>query len=487
MTILQSIILGIIQGFTEFLPISSSGHLVLTPYLFGWEIAEEQDFIFGVLVQMGTLVAVILYFWRDLVNIASSFITALIKRQPFGNPQARLGWLLILATIPAGLFGILVKDSVEEAFSSPIATAVFLFITAGLLLISEVIGKRSREFISVGWKDALMMGLFQAISVFPGVSRSGSTITGGMLRNLDRPSAARFSFLMSIPVMAAAGLLATLDMFSIGIASESLPVFIPGIITAGIVGYLSIHFLLRFLARSPLYIFSAYCTILALVVLFFAFSVPEQRTVTEQVEVYHVEIAPEVAYLEEDIRACADRFPEVTVFTDIKALPSTEDSDITLVLGELESLPPFVAQVREEEVSVVVHPENGIKQISIEDLKLLYTGNIENWSQMGEDGGHISVWTFPQENSASTYFEQSVLSGAALTGYAYIAPGPEAMIEAVSEDPGAIGFLPASWMDERIRKADLTPDLNLRLPVLALAQEEPEGYLREIVACLQEG
>jgi len=486
MTILQSIILGIIQGFTEFLPISSSAHLVLTPYLFGWNIAGEQDFIFGVLVQMGTLVAVIVYFWRELAAIISSFVKALIKRQPFGEPQARFGWLLILATIPAGIFGILVKDSVEEAFSSPIATAIFLLITAGLLLISEVVGKRSRELTSVSWKDALMMGLFQAISVFPGVSRSGSTITGGMLRNLDRPSAARFSFLMSVPVMFAAGLLATLDMFSSGIVSESLPVLIPGIIAAGIVGYLSIHFLLRFLARSPLYIFSAYCTILALVVLFFAYGVPEQRTVSPQVEVYRVEIAPEVAYFEEEIKTCTSRFPEVTVFTDIKALPSIEASDFTVVLGEPATLPPFAAQLRVEEVSVIVHPNNGIKQISIEDLRLLYTGSLENWDQLSEDEGHISVWTYPPESPASSYFEQAVLSGSPLTGYAYLAPNPEAMIEAVSEDPGSIGFLPASWMDEHIRKVDLEPESNLRLPVLALAQEEPEGFLREIVACLQE-
>ncbi|MHB8089795.1 MAG: undecaprenyl-diphosphate phosphatase, partial [Anaerolineaceae bacterium] len=132
MTLLQSIILGIVQGLTEFLPISSSAHLVLIPELLGWQIPEVQVFPFGVLVQMGTIIAVILYFWSDLWKIIKAFVKALVDRKPFEDPNARLGWYLILATIPAGLSGMLLKDKVEAVFNDPNATAYFLFGTAAL-------------------------------------------------------------------------------------------------------------------------------------------------------------------------------------------------------------------------------------------------------------------------------------------------------------------------------------------------------------------
>src|SRR5512133_3470377 len=143
MTLLQSLILGIIQGLTEFLPISSSAHLVLIPHLLGWQIPEAQVFPFDVLVQIGTLVAVILYFWTDLWVIIRGFIKALVDRKPFEGEPARFGWYLLLATIPAGIAGILIKDQVEAAFNSPTSTALFLFVTAALLILAELIGKRT--------------------------------------------------------------------------------------------------------------------------------------------------------------------------------------------------------------------------------------------------------------------------------------------------------------------------------------------------------
>ncbi len=267
MTILQAIILGIIQGLTEFLPISSSAHLVITPYLLGWEIPQQEEFIFDILVQVGTLGAVIVYFWKDLLSIAKEFVVALWHRAPFATPQARLGWCLILATIPAGLAGMLFDDLVESAFGSPLATAIFLLGTAALLVVAERLGQRTRTMEQIGWKDALVIGLSQVLSLFPGISRSGSTIAGGMLRNLDRPSAARFSFLMSVPVMAAAGVFAIARLFGQpGGAASLLPMAV-GFITSAVVGYLAIHWLLRFLTRRPLYIFAAYCVGLSLLVL----------------------------------------------------------------------------------------------------------------------------------------------------------------------------------------------------------------------------
>lgn len=272
MTLFQSILLGIVQGLTEFLPISSSAHLVIVPFLFGWNIPIEQAFPFDVIVQLGTLLAVIVFFWRDLWAIIKAFVLGLVNRKPFADPQARMGWYLILATIPAGLLGLLVKKYVEAAFSSAVATACFLLATALILFVAEKIGKRSRTLTSFNWLDALVMGLAQAVSIFPGISRSGSTIAGGLTRNLDRPSAARFSFLMSIPVMLAAGLLSVLDLRGAPGLSSFLPVLLAGFAAAAVVGYLSIRWLLSFLVRHSLIPFSIYCLAAGVLTLIVAYA-----------------------------------------------------------------------------------------------------------------------------------------------------------------------------------------------------------------------
>ncbi|HZD56309.1 MAG TPA: undecaprenyl-diphosphatase UppP [Anaerolineales bacterium] len=265
LTVIQSIILGIVQGITEFLPISSSGHLVLTPFLFGWKIPANQAFAFDVLVQVATLVAVFTYFWQDLIAIFWATLRGILEKRPFSTPEARLGWYLILATIPAATIGVIIRVAVENAFESPYAVAIFLLVTAVLLLIAERVGRHNRPMESLNWRDALTMGFFQILALFPGISRSGATITGGMIQNLERPTAARFSFMMSIPVMLAAGLLATVDMMRIPHVASFLPSFIPGFITSAVVGYLAIHWLLSFLNRHPLHVFAIYCAILGLI------------------------------------------------------------------------------------------------------------------------------------------------------------------------------------------------------------------------------
>jgi undecaprenyl-diphosphatase len=273
MTIIQAIILGIVQGVTEFVPISSSGHLVLTSFIFNWHIPPDHAWVFNVLIQLGTLVAVILYFWRDLVNIATAFLKGLRHAQPFATWESRLGWYLLLATIPATILGLVLKDTVEASFDSPRATAIFLLFTASLLLVAELAGKQQNKLTNMNWKDALVIGCFQILSLFPGVSRSGATITGGMLRGLDRTSAASFSFLMSIPVMLGAGLLATIDLLQMPDLQTLLPTLATGFLTSVVVGYLSIHWFLSFLTRRPLHIFAAYCTLIGLVLLALTFLV----------------------------------------------------------------------------------------------------------------------------------------------------------------------------------------------------------------------
>lgn len=271
MTLLQSILLGIIQGLTEFLPISSSAHLVITPYILGWQIPIQEAFIFDVLVQLGTLLAVIIYFWKDLTSIVIGVIKGLIHKQPFSESSSRLGWMLVLATIPAILAGLLFKDPVERAFGNPIGTGVLLFGTAALLVIAELVGKRIRQIETISWLDTLIIGLFQAISLLPGISRSGSTISGGMIRNLERPAAARFSFLMSVPVMLGAGTLAIIDLIQLPSFSVQIPTLIAGFITSAIVGYFTIRWLLAYLVTRRLYPFAVYCVVLSTIVLLISF------------------------------------------------------------------------------------------------------------------------------------------------------------------------------------------------------------------------
>ena len=267
MTIIQSILLGIIQGLTEFLPISSSGHLVIIPHLLGWEIPIREAFIFDVLVQVATLIAVFAYFWNDLVEISKAFLLGMKRKQPFDDPQSKLGWYIIVATIPAGILGLVLKDVVESAFSNPTITGIFMLVTAFLLLIAEFVGKRNRKMKQLDWKDAIWIGLFQSFALFPGISRSGATITGGMTRDLERPASARFSFLISIPIMLVAGLAAMADLSKVPDLTSLLPTYIPGFIAAAITGYLAIRWLLGYLTNHPLYVFSIYCALLGLITL----------------------------------------------------------------------------------------------------------------------------------------------------------------------------------------------------------------------------
>ncbi len=264
MTLPQALLLGVVQGATEFIPISSSAHLVLVPWALGWQLDPGPAFIFDVLVQWGTLVAVIAYFRADLRTFVGAALSDLLHGRPFARPEGRLAWLLLLASVPAAVAGILVKGQVERAFSDPGAVSFFLLVTAALLAASERIGSRTREVEQATWLDALWIGAAQALALFPGVSRSGATIAGGMSRHLQRASAARFSFLMSIPIMLGAGSLALLDLAEAPDASAQLAPLAVGFLGAVAVGYLSIRWLLDYLSRRPLTVFIVYCTIVGL-------------------------------------------------------------------------------------------------------------------------------------------------------------------------------------------------------------------------------
>jgi len=240
--------------------------LVLVPHFLGWDFSKEHGFIFDVLVQWGTLFSVFIYFWNDLTAIAQAFVQGIIQRKPFVKPDSRMGWYLMLATLPAVIFGLLGKDLIEHAFASAKMTGYFLFLTAILLVIAETMGRRNRSMEEIGWLDSLLIGFSQVFALLPGVSRSGATIAGGMTRHLDRSAAARFSFLMSVPVMVGAGVLALKDLAELPAAHDFLLPLLAGFFAALVSGYIAIRWLIAYLSKHSLYLFAVYCTVLGLIV-----------------------------------------------------------------------------------------------------------------------------------------------------------------------------------------------------------------------------
>ena len=265
MNIFQAVILGIVQGLTEFIPVSSTAHLILVERILNWSFDPDLDFAFNVLIQLGTTVGVIIYFWQDLWKIIQAVIAGLLKRQPIADENARLGWLIVVATIPAAVAGLLLKNYVEALHGQPLAIALILIFASVLLVGSEWIGKRNRPMSSANWIDALLIGCAQAVALVPGVSRSGATISGALARNLERTAAARISFLMSIPALIGASALEVKDLVKVPNLASFLPSVTVGFIVAGVVGFISIHWLLTYLARRPMNVFAWYRVIAGIV------------------------------------------------------------------------------------------------------------------------------------------------------------------------------------------------------------------------------
>jgi undecaprenyl-diphosphatase len=264
MTIIQAFVLGIIQGLTEFIPVSSTGHLLIAQSLMRIEPGDA-TFAFLVLVQMGTIISLVVFFWNDLLSLLKAFFA-----KPFSTQENRLGWYIIIATIPALLAGVLLNNAVEALFMYPLIEASIRLFTAALLMtLAEYFGKRTRSLENMNWIDSLFIGVMQILAVFPGASRSGTTISAGLFRDFDRPSAARFAFLMSIPVMVAAGAYEFLDVLKMTDFSSFLPIFAVGFITAAIIGWLAIKWLMNYLSRHSLYIFAGYCAIMGSLILIY--------------------------------------------------------------------------------------------------------------------------------------------------------------------------------------------------------------------------
>ena len=278
MTILQAIVLGIVQGLTEFIPISSTAHLVFASRLTGLydgveqTLRAQQTTATIAVIQLGTLLAVLVYFARDIVTISTAFVRdhlLLIRGGKTGSEpgasawsrlsgEARLGWLIFIGSLPVGIFGLLFKDVIEGTFTKNLwVIAAMMVIVALLLIVAEKVGSRRKEMTDIGIVDALAVGFAQVLALVPGASRSGSTIMGGLFAGETRETAARFSFLLSIPAIAASGLLELREAFDKLPPDSALPLAVATIVS-GIVGYASIWFLLRFLRTHSTGIFIGY-------------------------------------------------------------------------------------------------------------------------------------------------------------------------------------------------------------------------------------
>ena len=276
-TILQAIILGIIQGATEFIPISSSAHLIIVPWLFGWNDAALTSLPFDVALHLGTLVAVLVYFANDWWRLLRAGIASIVERRVGTDPDRRLAWFVIIGTIPGAIFGALAESKVEELFHQPnvpvastaiIAIAFFMAVLGVLLFLADRMARHLEGMEGLTLKQVIIIGFAQAFAIIPGVSRSGATITAGLALGLKRETAARFSFLLSAPVIAGAGLKSLYEIIkgaqSGAIAQNELVLFPVGFLTAAVVGYLCIRFLLNYLQNHSVRLFVYYRIVLAI-------------------------------------------------------------------------------------------------------------------------------------------------------------------------------------------------------------------------------
>lgn len=263
MNLLEAIILGIVQGFTEFLPISSTGHLTLTGKFMNL-IAEdkpEQWTSFIAIIQLGTLASILIYFWKDLINITKAFLTEnIFNRKKFSEQHndSKLGWFIIIGTIPVVIIGLLFKDFIEGAFTKDLyVISISLIVLALILFIAEKTAKFKKDMTDLTWKDAIVVGLAQAVALIPGSSRSGTTITGGLFMGLKRETAARFSFLLSVPAIFASGVLQLYEALAFVTADQWVNIIISTIVS-GVSGYIAIDFLLKFLKKNSTFLFIYY-------------------------------------------------------------------------------------------------------------------------------------------------------------------------------------------------------------------------------------
>jgi undecaprenyl-diphosphatase len=264
---IQALIMGLVQGLTEFLPVSSSGHLVLVPWLFGWTDPFINSVAFTVVLHMGTLVALLAFFWRDWVTLIPAGLAAIRDRSLKGDPNRKMAFLLVVATIPAVLVGPIFESKLEDLVREPARIALMLCVGAAILWLADRWGSKQRDETSLTFRESLGIGVAQVIALVPGISRSGISISAGLFLGLNREAAARFSFLMATPVIGGAGIWEARKFLTNEAGpSPEMNVIVIGFVAALIAGFLAVRFMLEFLKRQPLTGFVVYRVVAAIVV-----------------------------------------------------------------------------------------------------------------------------------------------------------------------------------------------------------------------------
>ncbi len=264
----QALVIGIVQGLTEFLPISSSGHLILVPYLLGWTDPFINSLAFSVMLHMGTLVALLAYFWRDWARLVPAGLAAVRDRSLRGDPDRRLAWLIAATLPPAVVLGVLLSDFFEAKVRQPVLVAVMLVVGAAILWLADRLGRKADGIERLGFQGAIAIGCAQALALVPGISRSGISISAGLGLGLTREAATRFSFLMATPVIAGAGLFELKKLLAGEVAADvNVGAIAIGFVAAVVSGLAAIHVLLRYVRHHPMTVFVAYRLLLAALVI----------------------------------------------------------------------------------------------------------------------------------------------------------------------------------------------------------------------------
>ena len=264
---IQALIMGLVQGLTEFLPVSSSGHLVLVPWLFGWTDPFINSVAFTVVLHMGTLVALLAFFWRDWVTLIPAGLAAIRDRSLKGDPNRKMAFLLVVATIPAVLVGPIFESKLEDLVREPARIALMLCVGAAILWLADRWGSKQRDETSLTFRESLGIGVAQVVALVPGISRSGVSISAGLFLGLNREAAARFSFLMATPVIGGAGIWEARKFLTNEAGpSPEMNVIVIGFVAALIAGFLAVRFMLEFLKRQPLTGFVVYRVVAAILV-----------------------------------------------------------------------------------------------------------------------------------------------------------------------------------------------------------------------------
>ncbi|MGQ9627515.1 MAG: undecaprenyl-diphosphatase UppP [Anaerolineae bacterium] len=499
MDIIQAIALGVLQGATEFIPVSSSGHLVLVPWLLGW---GKPELVFDTTLHLGTLLAVLAYFWRDWREIGRGWLKSLTRRgESNATPEARLGWLIIIGTVPAAAMGVALEDFFESLFGSPAWVAALLLVTGAILVLSERLGRRNREMKALSLSDAALIGLAQGLAIAPGISRSGATIAMGLLLGLVREDAAHFSFLLATPIILGAGLLQLFDALSLFAAVKTFPLII-GFMAASLSGFFCIHFLLSYLRRGRLYLFAAYCGLFGMLSLAVAFYGGERSDPTP---LTHIRVAGSTSMLPL-IESLAESYRQEhpQVIFEIQGGGSRLGYEL-LSAGKVEigaSSWPLLseswpgktkaAEIALDGLAIIVHSTNPLEDLTLDQAKDIFAGRIVDWRELSGRTGDILVVSREEGSGSRAAFEALMMKGQEVTSTAVVMPGEREVAEYVAAHPNAIGYASACHLTPEVKALRLdgvapTPEAiregeyPLTRPLLLLTVERPPTQIQSFL------